>query len=282
MVSPPTQRILAIHDLSCVGRCSLTVIIPLLSAMGFQVCPLPTAVLSTHFGGFSKVSACDLTEHLNAFSAHWQREGVSFDCIYTGFLASEQQIDIVSQIIDDFSGPQSLVLVDPVMGDEGKLYSVYTPQMQQQMKTLVQKADIITPNYTEACFLLDKPFSPASVDLSEVAAWLPKLAAMGPQKVIITGIPLENNQVANLGYDHKTQEYHQHCHEMVPVKFPGTGDAFASILLGKLLSHSSLARAMEQAGNFVSESVKYTVDVGTPAREGILLESLLARGGLNQ
>ena len=126
----PPKKVLAVHDLSCVGRCSLTVILPILSCMGIQACPLPTAILSTHLGGFSAVAFSDFSSHIADFSAHWRREGVHFDSIYSGFLASAEQIEIVSQLIDDFSGSRPLVLVDPVMGDEGRLYSVYTVQMQ--------------------------------------------------------------------------------------------------------------------------------------------------------
>ena len=151
-------KVAAVHDISCFGRCSLTVIIPVLSAMGIQVCPLPTAVLSTHLGGFKELAFCDFTGYMPAFFHHWKKEGIAFNGIYSGFLASEEQIDIVQQFIDEFSPNQPLVVVDPVMGDEGKLYSIYTPQMQEQMKRLVRKADIITPNYTEACFLLGKTY----------------------------------------------------------------------------------------------------------------------------
>ena len=121
MSPSPIKKVAAVHDLSCIGRCSLTVILPILSCMGVQVCPLPTAVLSTHPGGYSGVSLCDFTRHMSDFAAHWQREDIQFDCIYSGFLASAEQIDVVSQFIDDFSLNHPLVLVDPIMGDDGKL-----------------------------------------------------------------------------------------------------------------------------------------------------------------
>ena len=145
-------RVAAVHDISCVGRCSLTTIIPVLSCMGIQVCPLPTAILSTHLGGFKDVAFVDCTEHIDKFSKHWQSENIKFNCIYSGFLASEDQIGVVEKFIEDFAYSHPLVLIDPVMGDEGKLYSVYNEKMQEAMKGLIAKADVITPNYTEACF----------------------------------------------------------------------------------------------------------------------------------
>jgi pyridoxine kinase len=269
------KRVLAIHDLSCLGRCSLSVIIPILSNMGFQVCPLPTAIFSTHLGGFSEIARYDFTPHMADFSAHWRREEIDFDCIYSGFLASEQQIDLVSQIIDDFSGNHPLVLVDPVMGDEGKLYSIYTPTMQEKIKTLIRKADIITPNFTEACFLLNQPYRPQVADGDVLKPWLLQLSDLGPPCVVLTGVPLPGNRLANLGYDRNTRQFWQSTTELVPAKYPGTGDVFASVLLGELLRNSSLPYAITRAGTFVSQAVRDTFTAGAPPREGILLERTL-------
>ena len=155
MNSKRVKKVAAIHDLSCVGRCSLTVIMPILSCMGIQVCPLPTAILSTHLGGFRKVAFHDLTSEMPGFFGHWRSEGIVFDCLYSGFLASAEQISVVLEFIDSFSANRPLVLVDPVMGDDGKLYSVYTAKMQEHIRQLVRKADVITPNYT--CLLYTSP-----------------------------------------------------------------------------------------------------------------------------
>lgn len=269
------KRVAAVHDMSCVGRCSLTVIIPILSAMKVQVCPLPTAILSTHLGGFSKVSFCDFSDHMLDFSDHWKREEISFDCIYSGFLASEQQIDIVSRFIDEFSDNHPLVVVDPVMGDAGKLYSVYTDEMQKKMKTLIRKADILTPNYTEACFLLGMPYDPASVELDQLKEWLVELAAMGPSIVIITGIYAPNNQLMNLGFDKSLNQFWEVSNEHTPVHYPGTGDIFTSVLIGSLLEQRSLQTALRKAADFVSLAVKTTYETKTLPREGVLLEQVL-------
>jgi pyridoxine kinase len=271
------KKVAAVHDLSCIGRCSLTVILPILSCMGIQACPLPTAILSTHLGGFADASLCDFTSHIPDFSAHWRREGISFDCIYSGFLASERQIEVVSEFIDDFSANRPLVLVDPVMGDDGKLYSIYDGKMQEKIKTLVRQADIITPNYTEACFLLGESWLPVVPETASIQPWMEKLSIMGPPQVVMTGIPLPGNKIANLVYDRRSGDFRQFTSDLVPVKFPGTGDIFASVMLGHLLRGCSLPAAVDRAGRFVHEAVRATFAAGTPAREGVLLETALGK-----
>ncbi len=269
------KRVAAVHDLSCIGRCSLTVILPILSCMGIQVCPLPTAVLSTHPGGFTGVSFYDFTRHIPDFSTHWRKEGIQFDCLYSGFLASEEQIGVVSRFIDDFSSNRPLVLVDPVMGDEGKLYSICTDTMKEGIKTLVKKADVITPNYTEACFLLGEPWQQIVSQLEPLNSWLVRLSEMGPPQVVITGIPLPDNRLANLGYDRDRNQFRHYISDLIPAKYPGTGDIFASVLLGGLLDGACLHDAVMIAGSFVTSAVQATFDAGTPPREGILLEKML-------
>jgi pyridoxine kinase len=275
----PIPRVAAVHDISCFGRCSLTVIIPILSSMGIQVCPLPTAIFSTHLGGFKDIAFCDFTDRMPAFYRHWKQEGITFDCIYSGFLASEQQIDTVTHFIDEFSGNQPLVLVDPVMGDEGRLYSVYTPTMQEHMKRLVSKADIITPNFTEACFLLGERYEEQVVEPERLKQWLIRLADFGPSIVIVTGIPLINQQIMNIGYERESGSFQEVVCEHIPARYPGTGDIFASVVAGALLYKLSLPVAMKLAADFVATAIKATFVAGTPAREGVLLESALPRLG---
>ncbi|SMC50656.1 pyridoxamine kinase [Sporomusa malonica] len=274
-MKPVIPRVAAVHDISCVGRCSLTVIMPILSNMGIQVCPLPTAVLSTHLGGFKDVAFCDFTERMPDFYRHWKQEGITFDCIYSGFLASEQQIDTVSQFIDEFSDNSPLVLVDPVMGDEGKLYSVYTSTMQEHMKRLVGKADIITPNFTEACFLLGERYEEQVAEPDSLKDWLVRLADFGPSIVIMTGIPLVNQQIMNIGYERGSGCFWEVVSEHIPARYPGTGDVFASVLAGALLYKHGLPFAMQLAADFVATAIKTTFAAATPTREGVLLESAL-------
>lgn len=267
-------RIAAVHDISCVGRCSLTVIMPILSCMGVQVCPLPTAVLSTHLGGFSDVALSDFTSHIPRFFSHWQQQGITFDCIYSGFLASEQQIDVVSDFIDSFSANQPLILVDPVMGDHGKLYSMFTPKLQEQMRELIKRADIITPNYTEACFLLGEPYLEQIDDMSRLKDWLVRLAEFGPSTVVMTGVT-NNDTVMTLGYDRSNGSFYEITNSLIPVRYPGTGDIFASVLVGALLRRAGLAEAIQQAVDFVTLCIEVTHQANTPAREGVLLETVL-------
>ncbi len=274
-MSTRVRRVAAVHDMSCFGRCSLTVILPTLSTLGVQVCPLPTAVLSTHLGGFTGLEFCDFTDHMPAFFHHWQQEGITFDCIYSGFLASQQQIDVVNTFITEFSPNNPLILVDPVMGDEGKLYSTYTPQMQQQMAVLVQKADIITPNFTEACFLLGEAYQNPFPNIKKIEDWLHRLAAMGPSIVVITGIPLSTGKIANAGYDLNHQIFLLDTCEYIPARYPGTGDIYASVLLGSLLHGDNLTKAMKRSSAFVSLAIKTTFAAHTPTREGVLLEKVL-------
>lgn len=268
-------KVAAVHDISCFGRCSLTVIMPILSVLGVQVCPLPTAVLSTHLGGFKNLAFCDFTNHMPDFFHHWKSEGISFDCIYSGFLASEQQIDVVQHFIEEFSANSPLVLVDPVMGDEGKLYSVYTPQMQEQMKRLVKKADIVTPNYTEACFLLGETYQEKVYDIEKMKKWLITLGDFGPSIVVMTGIPFENEKILTLGYDKKQNAFWEIFNDYIPAKYPGTGDIFASVLVGSLLHKESLPAAMRRAAEFTGLAIRTTFQADTPTREGVLVEKVL-------
>lgn len=268
-------RVAAIHDISCFGRCSLTVIMPILSCMGMQVCPLPTAVLSTHLGGFKDIVFCDFTDRIPEFAKHWQNEGIKFDCIYSGFLASVQQIDIVSRFIDEFSQNEPLVLVDPVMGDEGRLYSVYTPEMQERMKNLVSKANVITPNYTEACFLLGKSYEDKLANVNDIRKWLINLTDFGPDTAVITGVPMMNGQIMNIGYERSRDQFWEVVNDHIPAKYPGTGDIFASVLVGSLIQNCSFPEAMKRAADFVTLGIKVTFEAHTPTREGVLLERVL-------
>lgn len=274
-MSTPVPRVAAIHDISCFGRCSLTVIIPTLSSLGIQVCPLPTAVLSTHLSGFKNVKLCDFTTLMPDFFSHWQNEKITFDSIYSGFLASEKQIEIVSTFIDCFAQKDKLILVDPVMGDEGKLYSIYTPKLIKEMKALVHKASIITPNYTEACFLLGEPYQKLVLNINIIKKWLTRLSEIGPSTVIITGIPVGDGKIMNAGYDKNTNRFYQDYCDYIPVSFPGTGDIYASVMLGFLLQNEPIHIAMKYASEFVSLAINATINADTPTREGVLLEKVL-------
>lgn len=269
-------RVAGIQDLSGFGRCSLTVIIPVLSSMGIQVCPLPTAILSTHSGGFGDFHFIDLTGEMNAFASHWEKLGIPFDAIYTGFLGSSLQIDIVLDLFSRLGKEMKpMLVVDPVMGDNRKLYKTYTPDMQQKMRLLVQNAHIITPNLTEAFFLLDEPYNEKALTTTEMKSLLTRLSDLGPETVVITSVTTTDGYHANIGYDRNHNSFWKVAYDYIPVHYPGTGDIFTSVLLGSLFKDDSLPLAMDRATQFVSMAVRVTYGHRTPEREGVLLEKVL-------
>lgn len=277
VISEVVPRVAAIHDLSGIGRCSLTVVIPVLSVMGAQVCPMPTAVLSSHSGGFGQFSFVDLTCEMGGMIDHWKQLNLGFDCIYSGFLGSSAQIEIVENFIDSFSQTNDenrpLVVVDPVMGDQGKRYQTYTAEMQEKMRRLVAKADLITPNMTEACFLLGEPYNPIISDIEAGKTLLKRLAELGPSKVVITGAEMGDGSRCNLAY--AREDFYLIKYSHIPVHYPGTGDLFTSVLVGALLKTGDLQSAVATATDHVRLTVEVTHAHKTPEREGVLLERTL-------
>ena len=269
---PP--RVAVIDDLSCFGRCALTVIIPTLSAMGIQVVPFPTALLSTHTGGFDDLFFKDLSCEMDDISAHFKRLDLKFDGIYTGFLGSEAQIKKVADFIDDFKRGAMPVMVDPVMGDDGSLYSTYTKELLLGVKTLVTKADIITPNYTEACFLTDTPYkSTEEMSDGEVAtiadSLIEKLKHTGAEKIVITGF---SSKKSVLTFGSERGNGFVNSTKRVDGSYPGTGDIFASVLLGKTILGDSFKNATDKACEFTADVIAYTLNFDTPHRDGVMLE----------
>ena len=272
----PVPRTAAIHDLSGFGRSSLTIILPVLSTMGVQVCPLPTALLSTHTGGFDDYFFLDLTEHMGAIAEHWKQLDVEFEAIYSGFLGSSDQVDIVRRFIDDFRREEQLVMVDPVLGDDGETYGPFGPAMVEEMRRLVEKADIITPNYTEAALLLDEPYE-SETDVASLKEWLRRLADMGPGMVVMTSVQLNDKPDVStvVAYDRRDGRYWKVECDYVPAFYPGTGDLFASIVTGALLQGDSLPIAIERAVQFVSISIRSTFGHSEPGRDGVHFERVL-------
>lgn len=272
------RRVAAIHDLSCFGRCALTVVIPVLSAMGIQVVPIPTALLSTHTGGFEDMHFRSLTGDMSAISAHFARLDLHFDAIYTGFLGSAEQISTVSKIAERFGGEDCTVLVDPVMGDDGRLYSTYTDELAYGMRGLCRIADVITPNLTEACYLTGNEFPADGASDKEIDALATELCrelhGLFGCDVVITGIEFDGSRIGCY-YTHgeNTRTY---ATDKVAASYPGTGDIFASVMLGKLLSGSSLDEAVHRAADFTHLAVYRSLnEYPAPLREGIALEPLL-------
>lgn len=269
----PIKSVATIHDLSGYGRCSLSVISPILSVMGVQTVAVPTAVLSTHTGGFGQVVMKDLTEYVKDSLRHYQQIGLDFDCIYTGFLGSEEQISYCLDYIKAY--PNALAVVDPVMGDNGNTYKTYTPQMCNSMVSLVNEADLITPNTTEMYMLLKKTYNPVPLTAQEAKTALLRLSDLGPAKVIVTGIELADMTVNNIGYDRDSNTFWRVICNYVPANYPGTGDIFASIVVASVLDGDSLAIAMERATRFLELTIKTTYSYGTDTKQGVMLEKNL-------
>jgi Pyridoxal/pyridoxine/pyridoxamine kinase len=273
----PPKKIAAVHDLSGLGRCSLTVIIPVLSAMGFQVCPLPTAVLSSHTGGYSGFTFLDLTDEIPKIAAHWKVLDTKFDAVYTGFLGSAKQIESVIEFAQNCKKNKDTVfLADPVMGDNGTIYSTYTKEMCRLTTELVQRADIVTPNITEAAILLNTEYKENFTE-KEICDILVSITDIGAEKAVLTGVVKEENGIKKIGsayFDKKAKSFGHYFTERIDVSYPGTGDIFSSVLLGRILSGYTLEEAVRSANEFVYEAVKYTYLLQTPVREGVAVEAL--------
>lgn len=266
------KRVAAIHDISCVGRCSLTVALPILSAAGFDTSVLPTAVLSTHTGGFENFTYRDLTDDIRPISDHWQSLNLEFDALYSGFLGSFEQIDLVAHLFDTFQSEKNLTLVDPVMADHGELYSIYTPEMAKGMTTLCAKADIIVPNLTEAAFLLDEPYVGEDYDQNYVEELLVKLSQLGSKKVVVTGISFDPSQLGAATYDTETRIFDYAFNDRVSDYFHGTGDIFGSTLLSGLLNDFNLNESTQIAVDYTRECILKTVELGQEKRYGVCFE----------
>lgn len=273
----PVKQVAAIHDLSGCGRTSLSVVIPILSAMGIKVCPLPTAVLSSHsrYEGYHFV---DLTDHMQPVIDHWKKLNVFFDAIYSGFLGSHKQIRIVQGMIDTFSNESQFVVIDPVLGDNGKIYGSINIEMVSEMKSLIQKADIITPNLSEASLLLEKPFNP-DIGEEDIKEWMLKLSDMGPGIVVITSVPdkTPGKKFSVIAYNRNGSRFWKVPIDYIPADFPGTGDCFTSVLTGALLQGDSLPIALDRAVHFISYGVRATYGYNYDQNQGILLERVLNR-----
>ena len=268
----PAPRIAAIHDLSCFGRCSLTIALPVLSAMGCQCCPLPTALLSAHTG-ISGFTFLDTTDEMRRISAHWSQLSLHFQAIYTGFLGSAPQISLVEDFLRRFHAPDTLLVMDPVMGDHGTPYKTCTPALRQGLRELVAQADVITPNLTEAAILLDIPYHESqTADASELVR---ALSLQGQRSVVLTGYAAAPGQVGALCYDRDTRQVEAVQTARVPQDFPGTGDLFASVLTGALTRGAPLLQAARTAVDFVGSCVARSVAEGAGEAEGVDFEPLL-------
>ncbi len=268
-----TPRCAAIHDLSGFGRCSLTIILPVLSAMGVQCCPLPTAYLSTHTGGFTGNTFLDMTAALADAARHWETLGLTFQAVYTGFMASPEQLALAGEVVAWMKGRGALAVIDPVMGDHGRPYRTYTPSMCAAAAELAALGDVITPNLTEAALLLGLDRLPED-HFDQVAA---RLSLDGRRSVVLTGAVRRAGEAGAVCYDRETGETTFVGLRRAEGEFHGTGDLFTSVLTGALLQGKGLAEGAWMAAGFVQDCVERTARLGTPAREGLDFEPLLGR-----
>ena len=276
----PTPRVAALHDLSGFGRCSLTIVMPTLSAMGVQCCPLPTAYLSTHTGGFTGNTFLDLTDQMAPVTDHWKSLPLTFDAVFTGFMGSSAQIALAADFIRTFQGPGCLAVVDPVMGDHGRPYRTYTPEMCQAMAELAALADVIVPNRTEAALLLGVDYESLSLDQeADCRRWAQALSLDGRRSVVLTGVSPAPGTVGAMCFDRATGTTEIACAPLAPGSFHGTGDLFASVLVGALTKGQPLAAAAQLAAEFTSLCARRTGKQALPAREGLDFEPLLWKLG---
>lgn len=252
------KRIVTIQDISCFGKCSLTVALPIISAMGVETAVVPTAVLSTHTGGFSGFTFRDLSGDIPEIFSHWEKENLHFDAIYTGYLGSFEQIDMMREYIvnrDD----NTLAFVDPAMGDNGVLYTGFTPDFAKHMASLCSVADVIVPNLTEASFMLGIDYVESGYDRDYIEDILKKLANLGAKKVVLTGVSFSENELGVAMYDSEADEFFYYFNEKISAKFHGTGDVFASTCVGALMNGLSLSDALCVAVDFVLECIRVTL-----------------------
>ena len=266
------KRIVTMQDISCVGKCSLTAALPVLSAMGLETAVLPTAVLSSHTM-FKHVSFCDLTDQIPAILHAWNEEHFTFSAIYTGYLGSAKQISYAMDLFDQF-GKDALILVDPCMADHGKLYRGFSMDFVQQMKQLCRKASIICPNLTEACLLLGIPYQ-ESFSGEELQSMLRKLADLGCSTAVLTGISTEIGKIGSIAYSRTDNTFHEAMTEKEPQQFHGTGDLWASTFLGALCRGKKLPEAMQIACSFVQKSIACTLQEPDHNRYGVNFEQAL-------
>lgn len=266
------KRILAAHDISCFGKCSLTVALPIISACGIESTIMPTAVLSTHTGGFTGFTYRDLTEDIAPIMDHWQTLPIAFDGIYTGFLGSYEQIEIMKDMFKRFKNEDTLVLVDPVMADDGKLYSIFDANFPSKMRTLCESADIIIPNITEALLMLDRPYTEGPYTKEYIEDILKGLSEICANKIVLTGVYFDNAMLGGATYDVKTGAIEYILSEKIEGSYHGTGDVFGSALLSALINGFSLPDSTRIAVDFVVESIKRTKEEGTDRRFGVNFE----------
>lgn len=265
------KKIALINDFTGFGRCSIAVALPVISMLKVQCCPLPTSILSNHTG-FSSFFFDDYTEKMESIISEWKKLDLHFNGICSGFLGSSQQIQIVTQFFHDFKSEDNLVIVDPVMGDYGRTYSTYTPEMCNEMKKLVSYADILTPNVTEACILTDTPYQ-EKFHLKDYKKMAETLSLQGPEKVVITGI-VQGEFIANYCYEKGKEPKIVRSHK-VGTQRSGTGDIFSAIIAADAVNNIPFPDSVKKASRFVKKCILKSIELDIPLTDGVCFEEVL-------
>lgn len=267
------KRIVTIQDISCVGKCSLTVALPIISAMGVEAAILPTAVLSTHtmFQGFT---CKDLTDQVEPIAKHWKKENFEFDAVYTGYLGSFEQIDLMKNFFDAFKTDSNILFVDPAMADNGKLYPAFDEAFAKHMATLCAKADIIVPNITEAAFMTGMEYR-TEYNEEYVKEMLARLCDLGAKISILTGVSFEEGKTGVMGYDKEKDEYYYYSHDKHPVSYHGTGDIFSSTCVGAMMNGMDWKDAVAVAADYTAECIRATLEDPAKPWYGVNFEEVI-------
>lgn len=280
--NPPTQapgssrqkKAALINDITGFGRCAVTVALPIISKLKVQCCPVPTAILSNHTA-YPSSYLDDYTDHMEDYIHEWRKLGLTFDGIGTGFLGSKRQIGVVKRFIRDFRREGTVVLVDPVMGDNGRTYATYDEEMCREMRQLVSCADLVTPNVTEGCILADIPYHPGTWKAEELLTMAERLCRLGPGKAVITGVPM-GSYLGNFCYDRQTGGTLKRTKKVGETRC-GTGDIFSAILLADGIHGVPLERSVEKAAKFIKDCIIESVRMEVPLTDGVCFEEILDR-----
>ena len=269
------KRIAAINDLSCVGKCSLTVSLPVISATGVECACMPTAVLSTHTAVFTGYTVRDLSDDMLPIARHWKKEGIRFDGIYSGYMISPQQGELISEIFDLVSNEDTLIIVDPVMADNGSYYAGMGEEMAEAFRKLCAKAHIITPNVTEACYLTGVEYQAGPHSGEYIDRLMEGLKELCSGRIILTGVCPEEDRIGNVAWDGRSGETVSCFNERLPAAYHGTGDVFTSCLAALLVRGASLEDAVSAAAGLVIDSMKRSIAAGIPSHMGVDFEGIM-------
>lgn len=276
-MNKPVKKIAVIHDLCGIGKAALTNIIPIMSIMGIEACPIPTMILSTHTGGFGNPSIRKMDGFINETSKHYAENNIKFKGIFIGYLGSKNNLSSVIKFINKFKEENEIVLFDPICGDNGKLYSNFDKSYVENLRSIIKVSNIITPNFTEACYLTNRS-EKNIIDMDSIKYLCIELSNFGSENVIITSVPCDDIEKISIAiYNSKTDYFNIITHEKEKKSYPGTGDIFASVLMSELTNGKGLEYSVKKASNFVLECVRESSKYNYDTKEGVLLEKCLSR-----